>query len=82
MGLGRQTWESNCLIKISALLNIYWDHQTFPTLLMMPQHPPSTTTQGLCYLGTVHGMIVLLGHLNRGLTLEPKKANYRSDPNI
>lgn len=49
---------------------------------MLPQHPSSTTTQGVRYLQILHGMVLLLGHLNRGLTLEPKKANHRPDPII
>lgn len=48
----------------------------------MLQPPPSTTTQGPCHLQILHGMILLLGHLNRGLTPEPKKADHRTDPII
>ena len=49
-------------------------------MLMLLQPQPSTTTQGPCHLQILHGMILLLGHLNRGLTPEPKKANHRPDP--
>ena len=39
-------------------------------------------TQGPCPLQILHGMILLLGHLNRDLILEPKKANHRPEPII